>query len=733
MKKNLFGFFVLSSAFFLSAMEIHISPEASAPEKNAARELSSSLEKIYGKKFTVTCKKNSSGMIFVGQSPEVAALLGNPDFSRWKADEIIIKKIGGNMVVTGGRPRGTLYAVFELLEQGFGVKYWTPEASFPPRRKTFSLPELDIHYFPAFECREVHNDSIVNHPLFAVKMRNNGHFSKIPGEWGGHIRTLGWCHTFRQLISPKQYFQSHPEYFAEREGKRTADGQPCLTNPGFRRELVRKAAEWLKRNPGVEKLSLSQNDNDMYCQCSRCNDFVKRHGNQTDLLIDTVNEAVAELKKQFPEIMIETLAYLYTRQPPKTVKPHPDLAIRLCNIECNAAQPLNSPANQAFASELRNWRQLTSNLYIWNYITNFSKFYQPHPNWKNLAPDLRLFAQNGARGIFEQSSFKAGGIADLTDLRVWLVSKLLWNPAQDAEKLIHEFLAGYYGSAAPEIGEYINLMNTALERHPDTAFTCYTESTRHWLDDDLLLDAYRAMSNAAKKVYRNPELKKRVAIAAFPTMLAVLDRPHLFTGDGKLGKVNAKELLEKQLLTAKSAGTELFSENRREGTASALEMRLKQQLGITRNDGIKPAFIKSERWFAKAAASGRLHKKGICCFVEKDPASGIENSLRMPANHNQWALQIRGLPSMKCNLYMELRCDGKQPEGAAVTIGIYSLSARKEIFRRQIPAKDIAGEKYKIVEVGEIDAEADCFLYCAPVINRSVDNIWLKRCILAEK
>ena len=44
---------------------------------------------------------------------------------------------------------------------------------------------------------------------------------------------------------------------------------------------------------------------------------------------------VAEaIEKDSPNVRIDTLAYQYTRKPPRTIRPRANVIIRLCSIEC---------------------------------------------------------------------------------------------------------------------------------------------------------------------------------------------------------------------------------------------------------------------------------------------------------------------------------------------------------------------------------------------------------------
>ena len=109
-------------------------------EVTAAEELRDSLRKISGAELEIVRDETVSPAIFVGNSARAAALTG-VDFSTLKPDEIILKRVGDDLVLAGQRPRGSLYAVYEFLECFYGVRFWTADASLYPKQPAFALPE----------------------------------------------------------------------------------------------------------------------------------------------------------------------------------------------------------------------------------------------------------------------------------------------------------------------------------------------------------------------------------------------------------------------------------------------------------------------------------------------------------------------------------------------------------------------------------------------------------------
>ena len=175
-------------------------------------------------------------------------------------------------------------------------------------------------------------------------------------------------------------------------------------------------------------------------------------------MITFVNYVAEHIQPEFPNVAVDTLAYQYTRKPPKTLHPLPNVIVRLCSIECNFRAPLDDPSNAAFLSDLQDWSKICHRLYVWDYVTDFPDYLLPHPNWFVMGPNLRLFQKYNVQGVFEEGAYQSNG-AEMAELRAWLLAQLLWNPQQDDQALIQEFLNGYYGEAAAKpICHYLDLM-----------------------------------------------------------------------------------------------------------------------------------------------------------------------------------------------------------------------------------------------------------------------------------
>ena len=381
------------------------------------------------------------------------------------------------LLLAGAAPRGTLYAVYDFLYR-LGCRFFASDCLVVPRVEELAFPETDTIETPAFESREAYwRDAFDGH--FAVFNRMNSNKADISVRQGGRMKFFNFHHSFEDLVPPNKYFDAHPEYFSLVDGKRLKTrSQLCLTNPDVIDLVTEGVKKWIRENPDCRVFSVAQNDWGNWCTCPACAKVDEEEGSHSGTMIRFVNEVADRVGREYPDALIHTFAYQYTRKAPRRVRPRPNVIVRLCSIECcfvhpldgTLREPLTSPAPEgrhpqcaalgetAFLDDLKAWSKITPRLYVWDYVTQFRNYLIPMPNFDSLDRNLRLFRDIGVKGVLEQGNFSHGGGGHLAELEAYLQARLMWDPDQDMEALMNDFLKGYYGpAAAPLVREYIEL------------------------------------------------------------------------------------------------------------------------------------------------------------------------------------------------------------------------------------------------------------------------------------
>ncbi|MGQ9651222.1 MAG: DUF4838 domain-containing protein [Phycisphaerae bacterium] len=512
-----------------------VSENATPAEKHAAQELASFLEQVTGADFGVLASADGDKpRLLVG--PE-AARLADPKFTTdgLGSEGLIIRTVGKDLILAGGRPRGTLYAVYTFLEDHIGCRWWAPGASSIPKKPTLVFHRLGVKYVPPLEYREPFWFSGFDGD-WAARNKVNGATPRLEEKHGGKHVIEGFVHTFNALIPPAKYFRDHPEWFSEIQGKRVQEhSQLCLTNEQMRAELVKNLKDRLRANPVATMASVSQNDWANNCQCPRCAAVDKEEGSPAGSMIRFVNAVAEEIEKEFPNVAISTLAYQYTRKPPLKVRPRPNVVVWLCSIECSFSKPLSDAINADFRRDIEGWSKICNRLYVWDYTTNFHHYVLPHPNLYVLGPNVKFFANQNVVGLFEQGAYHTNG-AEMMELRAWVLAKLLWNPSLNADSLMGEFLAGYYGPAARHVYAYLEIIHKAVGTCGDR-LGCFSPPDAKFLNIETLSEGWKHLQAAEKAAGNDGTLLLRVRTAQLPVLYALIvqwDRLRKEAADAKL-------------------------------------------------------------------------------------------------------------------------------------------------------------------------------------------------------
>src|SRR5690606_36299606 len=127
---------------------------------------------------------------------------------------------------------------------------------------------------------------------------------------------------------------------------------------------------WIEKKPDAGYSSISQNDSrDSYCRCAQCAAITKAEGSPAGPLLKFVNQVADRIYQQHPDFLVETLAYLYSEVPPKTIRPAKNVIIRLAPIDSDSGHPLDSDWNVDARQKMRQWSEISPQLFVWNYVT----------------------------------------------------------------------------------------------------------------------------------------------------------------------------------------------------------------------------------------------------------------------------------------------------------------------------------------------------------------------------
>lgn len=484
----------------VSNYEIVLSENAQE-NKESAILLQGYLAKITGAEFAIVEEVISSS------EKNKIELLVDKNLSE---SQLSIISLNQDIIISGGSKDAVEYAVLEFLEIYLDCKWYTPTVEEIPNSPTLILEKpLSYTYEPDITTRTVHSRLFYDNPVFAEK-------HKVTDVAFPYYVPSARVHTFHKFIPEELFFKEHPEYFALRGNVRMPT-QLCLTNEKVFEIVKDSVTSLFQQYPNANVISVSQDDNQQYCECEKCSLIDKEEDSHAGTMIHFVNE----IAKNFPDKTISTLAYQHTRKPP-TIKPEKNVLITLCSIECDRSGPIEEKCTD-FAEDLVGWGKLTSNIRIWDYTTQFTNFLAPFPNLMTIQPNIKFFRDQHTKWVFEQHS---NNPSELFELRSYIMAKLLWNPDQDFNALLEEFTDGYYKEAGVHIRKYITLVHEKLAEDPDFFLFLYgdpSQAFNSYLNADLLVQYNYFFDDAEKAVSYDPELIERVKLARLSTDYAILE------------------------------------------------------------------------------------------------------------------------------------------------------------------------------------------------------------------
>lgn len=526
---------------------IVLSVQADSRERKAAEDLAKWLQEMSGAVFAILpdTAPPAGKEICIGKTnrplPErlspAAASLGEEGYG------IVVE--GERLYLLGGKTRGPINAVYALLEEDLGCRWYAGDTATIPHAPLLQFRPVPRVFVPALMIRDPFYQAAFD-GTWSLRNRTNAPSAAVPEEWGGHVDYALFVHTFNTLLPPDQYFKDHPEYFMQGEDGKRTPRQLCTTNPDVVRIVTENTLKTLREKPQAEVICVSKNDGGGSCVCPNCKALDDAEGTNAASLLFLVNQVAAAVEKEAPGVFVTTLAYLETVKPPKTVRPRPNVIIRLCTDNCMWSHPF-TPAEEipAFHDALTGWSAIHDKVSIWDYCVNFSHYPAPMPNLPAIAANIRFFVANHAKGVMEQGAYQSPG-AERDLLKSWVMAKLLWDPSLDLDALVQDFIWGYFGKAAPAIAEYNALLDQTAVEHAES-LKSPKDGIRYPMDSEFLTKGFIEQANAlydrAEQAAENDLIRQRVERDRLPILYVQLCRGPEFVGAGYGAMIDRFEAL----------------------------------------------------------------------------------------------------------------------------------------------------------------------------------------------
>ncbi len=532
--------------------KIVTSDNAMAAEQYGAQLLSRVIGKRLNCRFKVTGEtawKRETPAIIIGDTVYMGEKLQRP--MKFGPEEWYLEAHpDGNIMIGGGKPRGTLYAVYEFLERFAGYRHYAIGAELIPVRNELEIPaDMKIQGKPFFRFRTL-SEGVWGSAKHEEFQSHNRALYSDQAKYGFGRRFTGspaQSHTF--WLYSQDFPDNETLFSLDIHGRRLravnahGPGQLCMTNREARRLVKEKLRSYIRRdreeadaNPGMDYpviYDISQNDNQHPCLCGECSKL-----GAAGALIDFINDIAADIAQDYPDVLIQTFAYMYSLNPPRNAAVHPNAMIRIASLGTEwsgvgtreTMRSLEHPGNAGELKLLNAWQRSAAKIHIWDYGTIYKDYFpSPYTFVRGQAVNIAKYASMNAEGVYLEAEVygKCTAPQSFADLKNYLFLRLLIDPYQDAEAVIRDFMQGFYGPAAEPMLELLNYLEACQNAEPG-GFNRKPVQARQYLNAGFFQHSLKLLAEAETLAAGQPEILQRIRQEYYPfdfAMLSLFDRP----------------------------------------------------------------------------------------------------------------------------------------------------------------------------------------------------------------
>lgn len=715
---------------------VFVHSSANSMETHAAEELVDYLTQVTGASFQLSTGSAppNGPTVLVGRNELTESLVPELSGNTLGEDGFVIRKSQQYIVIAGSHSRGTMYGVNYFLEQYAGVKWFAPEHTYVPNLSKLKVTVGNDVQVPRFEYREMYvsdgNDEQYRaHNLLNGKYRDRYNHVPQSQRWLDSWSNF-WpydVHNFYSIVPQTEYHNGRQLLAMDENVRQIAAAN--LIGIINQRKAQGKDASY----------GFSQRD-DIWIPDAASQAFAELHGGSLAApTLDLVSDVARRVSAVIPEARIGTLAYMFSFEAPTGMTVADNVVITAAPVFKDHGRPVNAPQNRFYEDNLRQWANISKNVILWDYLTDFNGggYLMPYPNLKAMSETLQFIAQFPAfKGYFGQQmqNIYAPGDTGFAYLRAWVGAKLLWNPNQDYKSLIDEFVQGYYGDAAPYISDYLDLLQQTFEQS-DSALTGSTPITSSYLTFDLMRQADEWFEQAAAAVANEPVLLEHVQKARVEVDYVILMRGVEYMKEAGDRGVAWDYDFTNRFQRFKTYTADVVHYKVNSSIASLYEM-----IEVGRTVPTVPDFVRNlpaTDWIDYQDNALRLHAP-VGTKIVQDPKASDNAAARVTGSTNAWAIQLPDLTlprTGKWKLYANVRIDpGTGSPGAkAFDYGIYPP---KEDTAWKAYGEFADGE-YHYVEfpwIYEYDPALTVhYLWLAPPNSTAIKNLYVDRIIAVRQ
>ncbi len=426
----------------------------------------------------------------------------------------------GQLTIMGGALRGTMYGVYELIEEYIGYRFYgyyeselfeadavnvdegLTDTQIPDSRyrdnKVSPYKDIDVYYSV---IKRKLNGASVDNASYGYGVNRTGPHAHSFDYYANEDYFAVGSGKFRHCLSDFNMYYSDEDDGEEDGIIQKSTYQLVLEN--MCALLDARIASGQEIGKQITEVSCSYASSLTYCTCydrktgTGCRETSKAEGSYAGPLVDFVNKIEEEISAKYPGVRVITNAYSQIRVPPKTKTLNDNVVLLYCwngcvnhsieNCECEsdgliedksggANYPAMLGSNKTEKAYYLGWMEHCSQAYIWYYPTNIYYSLAPLSNTFKIYDDMRWFMENKAVGFYVVGTSNDA----FDDMNAYLISEMMWDKditREEYDKMIGEYLAYHYGPGWENIYQYLKMLEEA-----GNSMGCYMTEFSHPLE-----------------------------------------------------------------------------------------------------------------------------------------------------------------------------------------------------------------------------------------------------------
>ena len=462
-----------------SVYKVIIGSDSTVTEKYASEELVYFLERSTGCKLEIATDENpdeNGSYISVGDTKLLKAAGIVPDYAELGDNGVSIYTIGKNVYIAGAAEYATLFSVYRFLYYQIGYRAYAYDHIEYDYFDELKLKNFDYKYRPALGTVTAEDAEMSGKDKTKEALRMYIYASKNGGyDFSGNLYNNLWCHTTEFLASPAKY----PHLWK--------NGQLCYSKAESVEVVTQTLIGKYVNSATGPYLMIGGSDNVGSCDCDECKAGEQLYGGASGVYARFLNLVAENLEKYMTEngmtkriTLVGLFYYSYVKPPVNLVNGEyvpvnkesvprsgqVSVGVMYTPIQSCYTHPFGDDTcdiNSVYTDYIKGWAAITDHLMMYSYGTNFQAFKFHFNNWAYMGDTYRFFADLGMTYYFEQAC-AANGISPMSSMRVYVRSRLAWNPYYDTQDLIDEFIEHYYGAGSEGVKEYFETVMENFER-----------------------------------------------------------------------------------------------------------------------------------------------------------------------------------------------------------------------------------------------------------------------------